>query len=506
MDNKSLVLLYENMVDVIKRIEDMNIQGKKDKGLLVVAKNLIKKLYSVSYEYTITDVWVEIKKIEELINGEVGEEDRDILFECLLKCRKSIEENVLRKKSIAIYSRNIKEFSGVIKLLTEEGFNVITEKDEANFLYAITMSNTKIVIIDSDENENGLTLYKMMQDDGTVDGTLVIFTGIQSESLKLKALSLGAIDYIPKPLNDDEIIYKIRNYKKLWKIFIKSSMHDTLTGTYSRRFGEEMARKKVEEAAGKKEKCTVMLIDMDNLAQINISHGRVKGNQMLMDFAGVLKKYISKGDILYRSSGDEFVIIFNNKGTKEAYEIGLKVKNELSSFSENYDYKISFTAGIAAINGDKNFDGIMKLATEAVIKGKNDGKNIIYIHPENLEKADKRSILLVDDDRVILSILSTRYKNKGYEVLSAENPDKAMDIFKNNNIDLIITDYFMPGMNGTEFIRLIRAENLKVPIIMLSAQKTETFMDSALKAGADEYLVKPFSPVELDLRIEKMIS
>jgi DNA-binding response OmpR family regulator len=114
-------------------------------------------------------------------------------------------------------------------------------------------------------------------------------------------------------------------------------------------------------------------------------------------------------------------------------------------------------------------------------------------------------ILIVDEDKVILSILSGRYKNKGYEVTVLDKPNEALKLVKAEHFDLMVTDFYMETINGEEFIKEVKAFNSNLKIIVLSGQKNEEQIKTALEAGIDDYVKKPFSMVELDLRIKKFI-
>ncbi len=112
-------------------------------------------------------------------------------------------------------------------------------------------------------------------------------------------------------------------------------------------------------------------------------------------------------------------------------------------------------------------------------------------------------IMVVDDDPVLRQILQTYLVRAGYDVVQAEDGATAWDLFQQEHLRLIITDWMMPGIDGPELIRRIRAA--KFPgytyIIMLTAKETKTDVVYGLEAGADDYLTKPFNAGELRARI-----
>ncbi len=110
-------------------------------------------------------------------------------------------------------------------------------------------------------------------------------------------------------------------------------------------------------------------------------------------------------------------------------------------------------------------------------------------------------ILIVDDDPVVHESLSIYLKAEGYKIVSAFDGEDAINKFKINNPDLILLDLMMPKLSGTEVCREIR-KNSNVPIMMLTARGEEIDRILGLELGADDYIVKPFSPREVLARIK----
>ncbi|MGD1119527.1 MAG: response regulator transcription factor [Dehalococcoidales bacterium] len=110
-------------------------------------------------------------------------------------------------------------------------------------------------------------------------------------------------------------------------------------------------------------------------------------------------------------------------------------------------------------------------------------------------------VLVVDDELRIIKFLDVKLKASGYEVLTASNGPEALAVAQTQEPDLIVLDVIMPGMDGFETLKQIRALSA-VPVIILSAVEGNMDRIKGLKLGADDYLVKPFNPDELVARIE----
>jgi two-component system KDP operon response regulator KdpE len=123
---------------------------------------------------------------------------------------------------------------------------------------------------------------------------------------------------------------------------------------------------------------------------------------------------------------------------------------------------------------------------------------------ENVALAERRRILVVDDEPQITRVLRTTLTSHCYSILTASDGDEALEVMRDWIPDLVITDLAMPNMEGLELCRRIR-EKSSIPIIVLSVRGEERTKIEALDAGADDYVTKPFAPNELLARVRAML-
>ena len=114
------------------------------------------------------------------------------------------------------------------------------------------------------------------------------------------------------------------------------------------------------------------------------------------------------------------------------------------------------------------------------------------------------NILVCDDDKEIVRAIGIYLKNEGYRVLEAYDGIEALDILRKEEIHLIIMDIIMPRMDGMQATARIREEK-NIPIIMLSAKSEDYDKIGGLGAGADDYVTKPFNPMELIARVKSQL-
>ena len=115
-----------------------------------------------------------------------------------------------------------------------------------------------------------------------------------------------------------------------------------------------------------------------------------------------------------------------------------------------------------------------------------------------------QKILIVDDEKEIRDLIEIYLKSEGYETLKAADGEEALNILNREDPDLIILDIMMPKMNGIDACLKIREER-QMPIIMLSAKSEDVDKILGLNMGADDYLTKPFNPLELVARVKSQL-
>ena len=126
------------------------------------------------------------------------------------------------------------------------------------------------------------------------------------------------------------------------------------------------------------------------------------------------------------------------------------------------------------------------------------------INPKRKVSDMKRTILIAEDDGDIVNLLSLYLKNSGYEVLTASDGLAAWGLFNREHVDLALLDVMMPQMDGMEVIREVRKES-QIPVLILSAKTDDLDKIQGLVQGADDYVTKPFNPLEVMARVKSLL-
>lgn len=124
-----------------------------------------------------------------------------------------------------------------------------------------------------------------------------------------------------------------------------------------------------------------------------------------------------------------------------------------------------------------------------------------------MERNTKRQLLIIDDKIAIAKIISV-YLSAEYDITYFNTPVKAIEwLYNGNRPDLIILDIRMPEMNGDEFLSYIKKNGLykDIPVVVLSGEESSDIRIKMLEVGADDFILKPFNPMELKIRIKKVL-
>jgi DNA-binding response OmpR family regulator len=117
------------------------------------------------------------------------------------------------------------------------------------------------------------------------------------------------------------------------------------------------------------------------------------------------------------------------------------------------------------------------------------------------------TVLVVDDDPVILKLLEVNFEMEGFTVLVARDGEEGIEVARADQPDLIVSDIMMPKVSGLELVIALKSDPTtnEIPIILLSAKAQNADVRSGLDAGADDYVTKPFEPLDLVDRVNRLL-
>ena len=114
-------------------------------------------------------------------------------------------------------------------------------------------------------------------------------------------------------------------------------------------------------------------------------------------------------------------------------------------------------------------------------------------------------ILVVEDDKSLRRLFCRTLTKHNFQAIEADHAEEALDVLDTEQVDLIITDIMMPGIDGFEMIKLIRQSANNIPILVITAKGEFSDMETGFRAGADDYMIKPINTNEMILRVQAIL-
>lgn len=333
---------------------------------------------------------------------------------------------------------------------------------------------------------------------------IIVISAREGSQPKTECYALGADEYFEKPIALDALSAAVATKLLRAGEISREGRLDPLTGLLNRA-GVSIAFERAQALAQRAGyPLSLALADLDGLKRINDTHGHALGDEVLRRVAGVLTGTLRRSDRIARWGGDEFVVLFpdgNPAGAALAME---KVHRALSceTFGNGgLPLRVGFSAGVTEVGRRANLDNVVANADRLLYRAKEAGGHRV-VTSDRRPRALKKRVLLADGDAATAALIEEHFRAAKLEVVHCGDGPSALARALAGDVDLAIFDVATPGMSGLELLEQLRqtAVHAETPIILLTAEDDEEQVLQAFDLGADDYMVKPFSPLELRAR------
>jgi ribonuclease P protein subunit RPR2 len=296
---------------------------------------------------------------------------------------------------------------------------------------------------------------------------------------------------------------------------------DALTGLANKRAFDECLTEALR-VADDHESVSLVAFDLDDFKQVNDKEGHLVGDDVLREVGRVFMRVVRAGDEVFRIGGEEFAVVVS--GTSEiAWGVAERVRSALAEQRRGHALPTA-SAGVATFPEDASSpEDLMRKADIALYAAKFAGKNRIQVFsgeeedavarevveprllsgPRRLEERGLR-LLVVDDDAALRILLRTTFEVVDIEVEEADSAEAAEKMIATRAPDVVVLDVGMPGMDGLTFCRKLKFDPVTsdIGIVLLTGSDRTEYVAEA--CGADAFLRKPFSPLELLNAVERI--
>ena len=296
---------------------------------------------------------------------------------------------------------------------------------------------------------------------------------------------------------------------------------DALTGLANKRAFDESLDAALHNAAEEDESVSLILFDLDDFKKVNDEEGHLVGDEVLREVGRVLMRVVRADDEVFRVGGEEFAVVVG--GTPDlAAPVAARLRDAMAEQRRGHKLP-TVSAGVASFPAHaSSAEDLVRKADIALYAAKFAGKDCIQIFPGDdvpareapvelrllsgptrLEQRGLR-LLVVDDDPALRILLRTTFEVVDIEVEEADSAESAAKMIAARAPDVVVLDVGMPGMDGLTFCRQLKFDPVTsdIGIVLLTGSDRTEYAAEA--CGADAFLRKPFSPLELLNAVERI--
>ena len=357
------------------------------------------------------------------------------------------------------------------------------------------------LILPDMDGRNVLTRMRERPETATVP--VVVISARGGAEIRQDIYALGADFFAEKPFDPDEIADDIAARLERSAGRERAALQDPLSGLLNRaglvsRYGSHDAG------------CDLALVQLDGFATLSERWGWGVAEAALVEMADVLRTRVSDGADVGRLGGGEFVVLRRKADVRalaeEATEVLEAIRERPFTDPEGESFHLTASIGVVSVSARATFDEGIAEARRRLFRARESGRNRVVSDDEETDLANAR-VLVAEDDEISATILLHRLEKEGLDVVHFDNGRAAYESALDETPDLVILDVKMPGMDGFEVLERLRRTPAYagVPIILLTSMGSEADVVRGFQLGADDYVLKPFSPIELSARVWRLL-
>jgi len=299
-----------------------------------------------------------------------------------------------------------------------------------------------------------------------------------------------------------------RYLEKDYEEKVHAPFTDNLTGLFNRGFFQISLDREVERSHRYGQPFTVALINVDSLYEYNRRFGHARGDRLLRVVADIITANLRQVDLPARYAGDKFAIILTKTEAKQALIAAERIR---LAVEKRHGGIPTVSMGLTSFPRDgTSVERLIDNAKEALLQATIEGGNTINFFDKSeipLDREARPRVLIVDDDPRNLKLIGALLLPLNCTVISAANGEDALSMTHKVDVNLILLDVMMPGMNGYEVCRRLKQSEATrlIPIVMLTALDDMDSKIKGIEAGADDFITKPPNKVELLARVKSLL-
>lgn len=392
-------------------------------------------------------------------------------------------------------------------VLADLGLTFIAAETAADAEAVLASGPVEFLILDLflPDADGRVLLRKLRSDASTAALPVLVLTGRSSEEVAAECFEMGAQGFIQKPFDPKALSAEVKD--QLERLAGRASDPPAqgagalldLAGCL------EAIRAKAGTRRG------LVVAELDGTRALWSRHGRTTTEAILSEVGTALARALPDR-ALARTSGNEFAVVLGDMDPEAVRPLARRILEEIRGVTvegpDGETFRLTASVGFTVDEGRSEPSRFLDAARDLVERAAAAGGNRIW-DPESVRSdPDEGALVLVaEDDDITARILTHRLEKDGFRVLRFQDGNEAYRRALDETPALVMLDVKMPGMDGFEILsRLRRTPSYdRVPIVMLTSMGSESDVVRGFGLGADEYILKPFSPGELVARLRRLL-
>jgi diguanylate cyclase (GGDEF)-like protein len=309
-------------------------------------------------------------------------------------------------ESIMIVDDNPTNLGILVDFLTEQNFELHVAEDGESALEMLEYFKPSIILLDimMPYMDGFETCLHMKSSPDTRNIPVIFMTSLSDTADKVKGFEVGAVDYITKPINHDELLARVNTHISLRKLQVRLqekndqleaeiaerkelqetlerlAITDSLTGVYNRRHFFELAEREILRSTRYKRPLSIIMLDIDHFKRVNDRHGHLVGDQILSNIAGRVRGELRVNDIMGRYGGEEFAVVLPETCSPDIIHVAERLRESIASrpfHTEKGHVRITISIGLTCLMGERQItvERLLDEADQALYEAKRRGRN-----------------------------------------------------------------------------------------------------------------------------------
>lgn len=412
---------------------------------------------------------------------------------------------------VLVVEDNATVATALLAYLKEDGRTLYLAASAAKAEQVLASHLIDLVILDLIlPDRDGRDLLLQLREDPRTAGVPVIVLSARAGAVtRAECLAVGADAFLEKPADPERLRREVALHLSEHRREADARL-DRATGLLNRA-GLSEAYRALRSRSGKVEgPLAVALLVVEPLEQVVSTLGRDAADGLVRAVAEHVRSALGQRDDIGRWGDAELLALLPGTSAPDArhlLEEGLTRVATGGTLDEHRaaGVELGFWAGVGVADTGTELRDVAFAAEQSMQRARREGARLTFA-PESATPAKPPVVLLVEDDRVTATLIQHRLVREGFEVMDFLNGEDAFRWAAEAPFDLAILDVKVPGMDGFEILERVRAipRLADVPIIMLTGLGSEADVVRGLELGANDYMLKPFSPAELLARVRRL--